>query len=84
MPKLALKLIKQKEKQMDGAVKILDFESAAILRDEILELNKMLKTTLDILPTETKSHSELRSNTGMKSVNKGPKIKNPRNKDLLM
>ncbi len=35
------KLIKQKEKQMDGAVKILDFETAAILRDEITELLKM-------------------------------------------
>ncbi len=37
------KLIKQKEKQMDGAVKILDFETAAILRDEILELQKILE-----------------------------------------
>jgi excinuclease ABC subunit B len=36
------KLIAQKEKQMDGAVKILDFETAAILRDEILELQKMM------------------------------------------
>ncbi len=35
------KLIKQKEKQMDGAVKVLDFETAAILRDEIAELLKM-------------------------------------------
>lgn len=34
------KLIKIKEKQMDGAVKILDFETAAILRDEIAELIK--------------------------------------------
>lgn len=32
------KLIKQKEKQMNAAVKILDFETAAILRDEIKEL----------------------------------------------
>jgi len=29
------KLIKQKESQMNAAVKILDFETAAILRDEI-------------------------------------------------
>src|SRR3989344_2725723 len=29
------KLIKEKEKQMSDAVKILDFETAAILRDEI-------------------------------------------------
>ncbi|MFZ2621363.1 MAG: excinuclease ABC subunit UvrB [Minisyncoccia bacterium] len=35
------KLISQKERQMDGAVKILDFETAAILRDEIAELIKM-------------------------------------------
>lgn len=37
------KLIKQKEKQMDGVVKILDFETAAILRDEILELQKIMQ-----------------------------------------
>lgn len=36
------KLIKQKEKQMNASVKILDFETAAILRDEIKELEKML------------------------------------------
>ncbi len=58
------KLIKQKEKQMDGAVKILDFETAAILRDEILELQKIL---------EKKAKDE-----------KKAKVKNPRNKDLLM
>jgi len=34
------KLIKQKEKQMNASVKILDFETAAILRDEIKELEK--------------------------------------------
>jgi excinuclease ABC subunit B len=32
------KLIRSKEKQMNGAVKILDFETAAILRDEIKAL----------------------------------------------
>ena len=37
------KLIKQKEKQMNAAVKILDFETAAILRDEIVELTKKMK-----------------------------------------
>lgn len=37
------KLIAQKEKQMEGAVKILDFETAALLRDEIKELTKKLK-----------------------------------------
>jgi excinuclease ABC subunit B len=41
-PKYLKKLISQKEKQMDGAVKILDFETAALLRDEILELTKLV------------------------------------------
>ncbi len=35
------KLIKQKEKQMEGAVKVLDFETAALLRDEIEQLVAM-------------------------------------------
>jgi excinuclease ABC subunit B len=35
------RLIKQKEKQMNASVKILDFETAAILRDEIKELLKI-------------------------------------------
>jgi excinuclease ABC subunit B len=35
------KLIRTKEKQMNAAVKILDFETAAILRDEIKELEKV-------------------------------------------
>jgi len=37
------KLIKQKEIQLNAAVKILDFETAAILRDELIELQKILK-----------------------------------------
>ena len=36
------KIIASKEKQMNGSVKILDFETAALLRDEIAELAKML------------------------------------------
>jgi excinuclease ABC subunit B len=35
------KIIKEKIKQMEASVKILDFETAAILRDEIRELEKM-------------------------------------------
>jgi len=35
------KLIKQKEKQMNAAAKVLDFETAAILRDEIKELQRL-------------------------------------------
>lgn len=37
------KVIKQKEKQMNAAVKILDFETAAIIRDEVRELAKMFQ-----------------------------------------
>jgi excinuclease ABC subunit B len=37
------KLIAQKDKQMNAAVKILDFETAAILRDEIKVLEEKLK-----------------------------------------
>lgn len=36
------KLIKEKVEQMEEAVKILDFETAALLRDEIAELRKRL------------------------------------------
>jgi excinuclease ABC subunit B len=36
------KLLKQKEKQMNAAAKLLDFETAAILRDEIKEIERML------------------------------------------
>jgi len=37
------KLIKEKEKKMNEAVKILDFETAAILRDEIVKLEKIIE-----------------------------------------
>jgi len=37
------KFIKTKEKQMSDAVKVLDFETAALIRDEIIELQKMLE-----------------------------------------
>jgi len=37
------KLIRQKELQMNASVKILDFETAAILRDELLILKERLK-----------------------------------------
>ena len=37
------KIIKIKEKEMNGAVKELDFETAAILRDEILVLRERMK-----------------------------------------
>ena len=36
-------LIREKRKQMNGAVKILDFETAALLRDEIVALEKIPK-----------------------------------------
>jgi len=37
------KLIRQKELQMNAAVKVLDFETAAILRDELVALKEKLK-----------------------------------------
>jgi excinuclease ABC subunit B len=40
-------LLKQKEKEMKVAAKELDFETAAILRDEIKELQKMLEDSKD-------------------------------------
>ncbi len=36
-------VIKYKEKQLNSAVKILDFETAALLRDEIVELTKLVE-----------------------------------------
>ena len=39
------KLIKEKEEQMGEAVKILDFETAALLRDEIAKLTERLEKT---------------------------------------
>jgi len=36
------KLIRLKEKEMQSAVKVLDFETAAILRDEIRSLEESL------------------------------------------
>ncbi len=43
MKKSPMKLIKQKEIQMNAAVKILDFETAAILRDEIKVLKERVE-----------------------------------------
>ena len=57
------KLIKSKEKQMEEAVKILDFETAAILRDEIKELSER---TLKKLKKEAKEKRE---------VNKGSRVR---------
>lgn len=38
-------ILKQKEREMNDAVKVLDFETAAILRDEIIEIEKLLGDT---------------------------------------
>ena len=57
------KLIKSKEKQMEEAVKILDFETAAILRDEIKELSER------ILKKQKKESKEKREK------NKGSKVR---------
>jgi excinuclease ABC subunit B len=47
-------LIKRKEAEMNEAVKILDFESAAILRDEIQELYDMLEGLEPVKPRPDK------------------------------
>jgi protein-arginine kinase activator protein McsA len=39
-PKL---FMKQKEEEMEEAVKVLDFETAALIRDEILEIKKKIE-----------------------------------------
>jgi excinuclease ABC subunit B len=43
----AAKLIKQKEREMKEAAKNLDFETAAILRDELKELQKIVDGKVD-------------------------------------
>jgi len=43
-----IKLLKQKEKQMAGAVKNLDFETAALIRDELILLKEKLGITHEV------------------------------------
>jgi excinuclease ABC subunit B len=59
MKKSPMKLIKQKEIQMNAAVKMLDFETAALLRDEIAIIQKKLedKEKAKIVKKPTKSRS---------------------------
>ena len=59
MKKSPVKLIRQKEIQMNAAVKMLDFESAALLRDEIAIIQKKLedKDKAKIVKKPTKSRS---------------------------
>jgi excinuclease ABC subunit B len=59
MKKSPMKLIKQKEIQMNAAVKMLDFESAALLRDEIAIIQKNLenKEKTKIVKKPTKSRN---------------------------
>jgi len=45
-PAQLAKMLRTKEKQMNAAVKVLDFESAAILRDEIKELEGIAQDAL--------------------------------------
>jgi excinuclease UvrABC helicase subunit UvrB len=51
------KLIKQKEKQMKAAVKELDFESAALLRDEIRMLERASGAPQKKVPKVLKTRS---------------------------
>ena len=52
--KAPTKLIKQKEIQMNAAVKMLDFESAALLRDEINEIKKRMEDKIKKAEKEEK------------------------------
>lgn len=61
MKKSPKKLIKQKEIQMNAAVKMLDFESAALLRDEIKIINER---------TENKSKEKISIKSKYKKTNK--------------
>ncbi|MDD2935429.1 MAG: excinuclease ABC subunit UvrB [Candidatus Pacebacteria bacterium] len=54
MKKNPKKFIVEKKRQMDSAVKILDFETAAILRDEIRELEKMINKSGNNKPNKQK------------------------------
>ena len=58
MKKNPLKIIREKEIQMNAAVKILDFETAALLRDEITELKKIGGKTLINLGKEKEIKKE--------------------------
>lgn len=60
------KIIKEKEKQMQQAVKELDFETAAILRDEIRELLRKTKSDEKITERNKKER-----NKGVKSRKEG-------------
>ncbi len=48
------KLIKEKEKQMSEAVKVLDFETAAIIRDEIKAINEAIGKQVKIVEQKDK------------------------------
>jgi excinuclease ABC subunit B len=52
------KFIKEKEKQMNDAVKELDFETAALLRDEIAELLRRSELESKTLNKKTKTESK--------------------------
>ncbi len=58
------KLMKMKEQEMEEAVKILDFETAAIIRDEILELKKLFEKVEDEKMGEKKLETRKKWNMG--------------------
>ena len=57
MKKSPKKLIKQKEIQMNAAVKMLDFETAAILRDELKKIKELQQTKEQSKTKRVKSRS---------------------------
>jgi excinuclease ABC subunit B len=65
-PKL---LLKEKERQMNDAVKILDFETAAILRDEILKIEEKIEKAGKAEKKEQKKKGERTG--GNKTEDKG-------------
>ena len=54
------KVIADKERQMNGAVKILDFETAAILRDEIASLTMRAEKTAKVVKKATVKEEKAR------------------------
>lgn len=62
------KLIKDKEKQMNVAVKVLDFETAAILRDEIQEIVAFMEKEVKKQKKEAKAERDSKTSKGMNKV----------------
>ena len=69
------KVIKQKKEQMEDAVKALDFETAALLRDEIRELTKQRDARLKTDPEFKKEERSKEKRKKWAEDNRGGKIR---------